>query len=179
MSAFPPAFPPAFRTAQVLGLTGAAWLSGNILSLSMITTPALLQSLHEKQATPSTAAKLWANIYTCGKTQNPPIAAATAAVFFYLAWSVREGTALSLLTARNSGLLYGVAGVLTGGIIPFTLACMMGTNRSLEAKVGSKDEIEGTRTDVETLLRRWGVLNAVRGALPLVGAVVGVLAAFS
>ncbi|PKX92861.1 DUF1772 domain-containing protein [Aspergillus novofumigatus IBT 16806] len=131
-------FPTTFRAAQVLGLTGAAWLSGNIFSLSLISTPALLQSLHEKQM------------------QNPPIAAATAAVFFYLAWSVRDGTALSLVAAPNSSFLYAVSGMLTVGIVPFTLAFMMGTNRSLEAKVGSKDEIEATRTEVESLLERWG-----------------------
>ncbi|RHZ46137.1 hypothetical protein CDV55_100780 [Aspergillus turcosus] len=172
-------FPTAFRAAQVLGLTGAAWLSGNMFSLSLITTPGLLQSLHEKQVTPSTAAKIWANIYNTGKTQNPPIAAATAAVFFYLAWSVREGTVLSLLAARNSSLLYSAAGILTGGIVPFTLAFIMGTNRALEAKVGAKDEVEETRAEVESLLERWGVLNAVRAVLPLVGAVVGVLAVIS
>jgi membrane protein YqaA with SNARE-associated domain len=55
---------------------------------------------------------------------------------------------------------------------------MMGTNRSLQAKVGAKDEVETTRTEVESLLERWGVLNALRGGLPLVGAVVAVLAAF-
>ncbi|GIK03439.1 hypothetical protein Aspvir_007508 [Aspergillus viridinutans] len=170
-------FPTAFRAGQVLGLTGAAWLSGNMFSLSLITIPALLRSLHEKQITPSTAAKVWANIYNAGKMQNPPLAAATAAVFFYLAWSVRDGTALSLVAGQNSSMLYAVSGLLTGGVIPFTLACIMGTNRALEAMVGSKDEIEASRTEVGSLLERWGVLNAVRGGLPLVGAVVAALAA--
>jgi membrane protein YqaA with SNARE-associated domain len=64
------------------------------------------------------------------------------------------------------------------GIVPFTLGVMMGTNRSLQAKVGAKDEVETTRTEVESLLERWGVLNALRGGLPLVGAVVAVVAAF-
>jgi hypothetical protein len=53
----------------------------------------------------------------------------------------------------------------------------MGTNHSLEAKVGSKDETEATRTEVESLLERWGLLNAVRGVFPLVGGVVAALAA--
>ncbi|GIJ82143.1 hypothetical protein Asppvi_000646 [Aspergillus pseudoviridinutans] len=172
-------YPTAFRAAQVLGLTGAAWLSGNMFALSLITTPALVQSLHEKQVTPSTAAKLWANIYNTGKLQNPPIAAATAAVLFYLAWAVRDGTALSLLVGPNSSLLYAASGALTVGIVPFTLTFMMGTNRELEAKVGSKDEIEATRTEVESLLERSGVLNAVRGGLPLVGAVAAALAAIA
>jgi hypothetical protein len=170
-------FPTAFRAAQVLGLTGAAWLSGNIFSLSLISTPALLQSVQEKQVTPSAAAKIWANLYNAGKMQNPPIAAATTAVFFYLAWSVRDGTALSLVAAPNSSFLYAVSGILTVGIVPFTLAFMMGTNHSLEAKVGSKDETEATRTEVESLLERWGLLNAVRGVFPLVGGVVAALAA--
>lgn len=60
--------------------------------------------------------------------------------------------------------------------MPFTLAFMMGTNRALEAKVAAKDEIDATRTEIESLLERWGVLNAVRAGLPWVGAVVGVLA---
>ncbi|KAH1339533.1 hypothetical protein KXV68_004772 [Aspergillus fumigatus] len=170
-------FPTAFRAAQILGLTGAAWLSGNIFSLSFIPNPALIQTLHEKQVTPSAAVRLWAGIYSAGKTQNPPIAAATAAVFFYLSWSVRDGTALSLVAAPNSSFLYAVSGLLTVGIVPYTFAFMMGTNRSLEAKVGSKDDSEATRTEVESLMERWGVLNAVRGAFPLVGAVVAAVAA--
>jgi membrane protein YqaA with SNARE-associated domain len=145
-------------------------------SLSLLTTPSLVQSLREKQVTPSTAAKIWAYVYNTGKTQNPPLAAITSAVFFYLAWSVREGTALSLLAPRNSSLLYSAAGLLTGGIVPFTLACMMATNRALEASEGAKDEVEATRAEVETLLERWGVLNAVRAGLPLVGSIVGVMA---
>ncbi|EAW10392.1 DUF1772 domain-containing protein [Aspergillus clavatus NRRL 1] len=171
------AFPPAFRAAQVVGLTGAAWLSGNIFVYSIGFTPSILQALHENNIPPATAAKLWQNAYARGKAQNPPLAAATAAAFLYLAWSVREGTALSLLAPQGSTVLYSAAAVLTVGIVPYTLAFMMGTNHELEAKAESKVGAELPAREVEPLLNRWEALNVIRGVFPLVAGVLGLVAA--
>jgi hypothetical protein len=78
--------------------------------------------------------KLWKTIYQRGKSQNPPIAAATSSAFLYLTWSVRSGTALSRVARPNASVLYGLAAVLTVGIIPYTLAVMSTTNNAILAK---------------------------------------------
>ncbi|EEB93675.1 hypothetical protein MPER_07634, partial [Moniliophthora perniciosa FA553] len=72
------------------------------------------------------------------------------------------------------------AGILTIGIVPWTFSTMLDTNNKLHAKaelglegaeiVGEKD------TETQDLIKKWGVLNAVRGALPLGGVVVGLIA---
>ena len=63
------------------------------------------------------------------------------------------------------------AAVLTMAIGPFTLAVMGGTNEKLmtAANTGSGKE------DARALVERWGVLNLVRGMLPLVGGVYALL----
>ncbi|EDN08250.1 predicted protein [Histoplasma mississippiense (nom. inval.)] len=75
--------PTAFRVAQAVGLSGAAWLSGNIAAYSVNVAPSLLTSAQESNLSASTLAKLWRNVYHLGATQNPPIALCTAAAFFY------------------------------------------------------------------------------------------------
>ncbi|KLJ05797.1 hypothetical protein EMPG_10770 [Blastomyces silverae] len=173
--------PATFRVAQVVGLSGAAWLSGNIAAYSLIVAPSLLTSAKESNFPPSTLAKLFRNIYHLGARQNPPIALTTAAAFFYLAWSVRSGTALFRQTAENTASLYCAAGVLTLSIVPFTLIAMMKTNGALleQAKVVESEPTVkvGAREETERLLCRWIGLNGVRSLFPLAGALVGLYAA--
>ncbi|KAF9887102.1 hypothetical protein FE257_010596 [Aspergillus nanangensis] len=171
-------FPISFRIAQTIGLSGSAWLSGNIVTYSMATVPAILHTVHHDGLPLSLAVKTWRNAYELGKAQNPKIAAVTAASFLYCAWAVRAGTSLAPLTPRNSPLLYGVAAVLTVGIVPWTLGVMMPTNNRLLAKADSKGELsQQSCAEVEPLLQKWIKLNVVRGLLPFLGAISGVIAA--
>ncbi|EEQ86417.1 uncharacterized protein BDCG_01537 [Blastomyces dermatitidis ER-3] len=174
--------PVAFRVAQAVGLSGAAWLSGNIAAYSLNVAPSLLTSAKESNLPPSTLAKLWRNIYHLGSVQNPPIALTTAAAFFYLAWSVRSGTALFRQTAENAATLYCAAAVLTLSIVPFTLIAMTKTNRALleQAKVVESEPTVvkvGAREETEQLICRWIGLNGARSLFPLAGVLVGLYAA--
>ncbi|KAL4865292.1 hypothetical protein BDV12DRAFT_174924 [Aspergillus spectabilis] len=170
-------YPPGIRAAQVVGLTGAAWLAGNIAGYSLISIPCLLKSHTEHQAPLSLIVKQWRDMYEAGKAQNPPIAAVTAAAFAYLAWSVHNNVAVAALAPRNAVALYSAAAALTVGIVPWTLAAMKPTNgKLLERAGGVWVEDEKAKEEVEGLIGRWIVLNTIRGVLPLVGAVVGVLA---
>ncbi|OJD20402.1 hypothetical protein ACJ73_08262 [Blastomyces percursus] len=173
--------PVAFRVAQAVGLSGAAWLSGNIAAYSLNVAPSLVTSAKESNLPPSTLAKLWRNVYHLGSVQNPPIALTTAAAFFYLAWSVRSGTALVRQTAENTATLYCAAGVLTLSIVPYTLIAMTKTNRALLEKakvVESEPTVKvGTREETEHLVCRWVGLNGARSLFPLAGALVGLYAA--
>lgn len=111
-----------------------------------------------------------------GKTQNPPIAAAVAASFFYLAWSVRSGGPLFKQTAYSRSGLFSAAAILTLGIVPYTMATMSTTNDALLEKAKSAPGISDTETS--RLIERWTTLNALRGYLPLAGAAVGIVASF-
>ncbi|CEJ59424.1 hypothetical protein PMG11_08049 [Penicillium brasilianum] len=169
-------YPLGFRLAQAIGISGAAWLSGNIAALSMNVTPALLRSHREDNVHPATIAKQWRNMFENGKTQNPPIAAAVAASFFYLAWSVRSGAPLFKHTAYSRSGLFSAAAVLTLGIVPYTIVAMKRTNDTLLEKAKSVSEISDTETS--TLIEKWTTLNAVRGYFPLAAAVIGMVASF-
>lgn len=111
-----------------------------------------------------------------GKTQNPPIAVAVAASFFYLAWSVRSGAPLFKQTAYSRSGLFSAAAVLTLGIVPYTILTMKSTNDALLEKAKSAPEISDTETS--RLIEKWTALNAIRGYLPLTAAAVGLVASF-
>ncbi|ESK91871.1 hypothetical protein Moror_10483 [Moniliophthora roreri MCA 2997] len=158
------------RIAQAVGIAGSAFVSGSILSLSWMAIPAILKS---SPLSPSRDAAIqWAALYDRGHKINPSLALIASSAYFFLSWNLR----------RNDRLLklYAAAGVLTIGIIPWTLGTMLDTNNKLHAKaelgvevaeiVGEKD------TEAEALIKKWGVLNALRGVLPLGGAVVGLIA---
>ncbi|KAH7348571.1 hypothetical protein BKA65DRAFT_594371 [Rhexocercosporidium sp. MPI-PUGE-AT-0058] len=163
--------------AQVIGLGGAAWLSGNIASLSLITIPTLLnsqtQSQSQSQSTPlssRTLALQWRHTYELGKAQNRPISAVIASSFAYLAFKSRTGG------PRNVVAMYGLAALLTVGIAPFTVLVMRGVNESLIGlSEGDGKDREG-EDEVRGLLERWARLNGVRSLLPFVGGVVGAFA---
>ncbi|KAL4885448.1 hypothetical protein BJY04DRAFT_134518 [Aspergillus karnatakaensis] len=170
-------YPPSIRAAQVVGLTGAAWLAGNIGGYSFITIPSLLKSHTEHSASLPLIVKQWRDMYEAGKAQNPPIAILTATAFGYLAWSVHKSIAIGALAPKNAVALYSAAAALTVGIVPWTLAVMVPTNKKLIGRAESVwVEDEGSVTEVKGLIGKWTVLNTLRGVFPLLGAVVGVLA---
>ncbi|KAL5362096.1 hypothetical protein BJX96DRAFT_153393, partial [Aspergillus floccosus] len=143
----------------------------------MLTTPALIQTLRNGDLPAGLAVKAWRNMYQRGKEQNPPIAAATAAGFLYCAWAVRGGTSLAPLTPRNAPLLYCAAAALTLAIVPYTFAAMVPTNSALIAKAEAKELSVQESAEAVPLLEKWTKLNAIRGVWPLVGGLVGVMAA--
>ncbi|GKZ63366.1 hypothetical protein AnigIFM60653_007614 [Aspergillus niger] len=168
-------YPPGYRIALAVGLSGAAWLSGNIAALSLIAVPALANARDEKSVPPGTVVKLWNKIYDAGKSQNPPVAATTAAAFLYLAWSVHPRSP----TTYNLAGLYTAAAVLTVSIVPYTILMMRPTNNALIKLAKSRGELTATEVaQSNDLLGRWVVLNGIRSLLPLVGGVVAITAAF-
>ncbi|KAJ5559910.1 DUF1772-domain-containing protein [Penicillium frequentans] len=157
-----------FRMAQAIGISGAAWLSGTIASISTITVPALVQSQNEDHKSPSLLAKQWKVLYETGKKKAPPIAVAVASSLTYLAWSVRQGGPLYKTTVYSRSGLYLAAAVLTVGIVPYTLIFMMGTNNALMKKAESTSDAD---KEVPDLIERWNTLNLGRSIFPLAGAI--------
>jgi hypothetical protein len=145
----------------------------------LIATPALLRSHRDDQVPASTVAKQWRNFFETGKARNPPIAAATATAFLYLAWSIRSGKFVTEPAARNISALYGTATVLTLGIVPFTAVFMRATNNALVSKANMDAESANKSGDeIERLVNKWTTLNAIRSTLPLAGSILGITAAF-
>ncbi|KAF3406331.1 Noranthrone monooxygenase [Talaromyces pinophilus] len=167
----------AFRIAQAVGFTGAAWLSGNIAALSANAVPVIVTSAQENNLSPKVTCKLWRNMYEAGKTQNPPIAIATASAFAYVAWSVRRNPTLFVSAAYGGFGMYTAAAVLTLSIVPYTLAAMRNTNDALLKLADSKEDLLASRAEVEALLDRWTTLNWIRSLLPLAGGLAGIAAA--
>ncbi|KAK9319770.1 DUF1772-domain-containing protein [Lipomyces orientalis] len=164
----------SFRIAQVVGIGGAMWLSGNMGALSLISIPGLLRSQTEDSVPTSILSKQWKYSFDAGKSQNPPIAVATATSFLYLAWSLR---------GRNGVALYFTAAILTVGVVPFTLIAMNHTNNSLIAMAEQKKDASGSvkpnEEPVEVLLKEWRFLNGIRSLLPLLGGVTALVAALA
>ncbi|KAL4860588.1 hypothetical protein BDV12DRAFT_204887 [Aspergillus spectabilis] len=170
------------RLAQAVGLTGAAYLAGNIFAYSFATIPALQASQSTHNAPAPLLAKQWSELYARGHAQNPPIAAITATAFMYLAYSMHseKSAVLNALAPKNALYLYSTAAALTVGIVPWTIIAMAKTNNALHER--AKDIFllsEKTGDEVKELLARWKVLNAIRGVLPLMGGLVGFLAFYT
>ncbi|KAJ5113388.1 DUF1772-domain-containing protein [Penicillium angulare] len=162
-----------FRLAQVVGISGAAWLAGNVASLSTIVTPVLLQSHKEDNISSRLLAKQWRGLFEKGRSTNPPIAAGTASSLIYLAWAVRRGSPLYKSAAYSRSGLYIAAAILTVGIVPFTFVFMDPTNDVLIEKARSTSDSD---PEVSELIKRWTRLNFGRSLLPLAAAVCGVVA---
>lgn len=116
-------------------------------------------------------------MYEAGKTQNPPIAAATASAFTYVAWSAHRSPALFASAAYGGFGMYVAAAVLTLSIVPYTAATMSHTNNTLLGLADSKGDLLTSHAEVEGLLGRWTTLNWVRSLLPLAGGFAGIAAA--
>jgi hypothetical protein len=66
----------------------------------------------------------------------------------------------------GAGLMWLVAGLLLGSVVPFTLLVILPTNRRLEDPA-----LDASGETARGLLVRWGQLHAVRSALSLVALV--------
>lgn len=149
-------------------------IAGNIAAISLIGTPALLRSQKEDNLPSGVLAKQWRNMFENGKSQNPPVAAGVTSAFLYLAWSARSGAPLFKKTPVGRTALFSAAAVLTVGIVPFTIVAMSSTNN----KLLEKSESLKNSSDAETvdLVQHWTTLNQIRGSLPLIGGLCGIVA---
>ncbi|CAD0110381.1 unnamed protein product [Aureobasidium uvarum] len=164
--------------AKIVGLTSAAWLSGNISALSLISLPAIANVKQDSTLSNAHAVKLWEQTFQRGGSQNPPIALSGAISLGFLAWSLRSLRTVTAVGLRSSPL-FAIAAVSTMAIVPFTIVFLNPTNNKLlvYAAKAKKDELSVTETeDVDALLEKWTFLNRVRGFLPLAGAVAASIA---
>ncbi|KAF9767080.1 hypothetical protein IL306_000412 [Fusarium sp. DS 682] len=148
-------FPSFLATAT--GITGSAWASGFIASLSLAGITAALQL-----SGPSSVS-VWQTLFSRGIALMPTFAGTTAIAYLYAAYTAHQ-------QKRNWKELVTSA-ALNVAIVPFTFIFMSSTNELL-FKV-SAGTLDASPEDVVTLIGRWGVLNLIRSLLPLAGAAVG------
>jgi hypothetical protein len=158
-------------------------ITGNIEALSLISVPALSRSQKQDSVPAGHLVRQWKYIYDDGKVQNPSVAVIASASFAYLAWSVRSGTALSLIVPKNSFQIYSAAALLAIGMVPYTMIFMLPTNNKLMAKAeqaaGAKGAVAADDKEVIELLRKWSILSGIRSLVPLLGGVVSMAAIFA
>jgi len=163
--------PLPIRLAQVVGITASSALAGTVFSMSFYSVPRLLES-------PSPLLlKQWSNLFNAGRKTAPPIGALSAVSYFYLAYA-------STLPSQHKSKLYGylAAGILSMGIMPYTLAVMLPTNKKLLAKVeemkafAKGDSVVEVGLGEETahkLVDWWAVLNLGRGLMLGIAGILG------
>ncbi|KAK3617112.1 hypothetical protein LTR56_025518 [Elasticomyces elasticus] len=162
-------------TAQTVGITTAACLTGMIASISYIGIPVI------RLASPGVAVRQWSKAYALGKAIAPPLAITSAACFGYMSYASRQALPLQSSELGSPMLLYAIAAALIPCIIPYTLSVMdPGANNRLkllakEAERSSKS-MESIKDEVQELLGIWAGMNYVRAAAVGAGAVLGAIA---
>jgi len=184
--------------ASTIGIASSAFSDGIIFGISYLAIPTLLleppksskdnnPSNSVAPSTPSTRpshlARQWAKVFAIGSKAGPAFGIGSAASFLYT-WSLLQP---QRVVQRR---LYLAAAISAVAIVPFTLVFMSRVNNELHrraqaAEQDSDDEsgpteyaVEGTVESYRThdLIRYWASLNAIRGLIPLAGAVCAIQA---
>jgi len=118
--------------------------------------------------------QLWERTLLAGKARMPPLGGSAALLYFYLAYRLASSTtAATAATAAATARAYALAGGLCVGIVPYTYAVMMPTNKRLLAKLDESRRaaalgFEAAGLDdlgAKQLVDRWGMLNLGRGVM--------------
>ncbi|KAK3341246.1 hypothetical protein B0T25DRAFT_335606 [Lasiosphaeria hispida] len=180
--------PTGIRLAQSAGIFLSASLSGASVAISAFVIPRLLESPVPLML------RQWFNSFKAGRAFMPGFAVLAAANYFYLAAAIpRKFGGGAGLTGR--AYAYLAAGVLSVGIIPYTYAVMMPTNKRLVARVEGVESVEAdiglvaeegeaARVAEESawvkgegskyLVDRWATLNLGRAIMVAASAVLGI-----
>nr|WEI48470.1 PtlJ [Pestalotiopsis rhododendri] len=108
------------RMFEVTALIGGSFLSGAMMSISMVGVPAL----RDTGTQAATILHQWRRIYHYGHSIMPVLALSTCALYGCAALQRRS-------KRQKSWALLGLAGVATVCIIPFTLIIMAPVNETL------------------------------------------------
>ncbi|KAL2131430.1 hypothetical protein VTI74DRAFT_5120 [Chaetomium olivicolor] len=150
--------------AEHIAVVTGCFLSGAIMSVFLITIPVLVETTKQ----PGKLVNQWRRVYLSGHVKGPAIATTTGLIYAYAAWSKHA--------AGEPWRVFAAAGLTTVSIVPYTLIFMQRTNNTLfrADDMASKGH-EPPLAEAERLVKRWGVLNAIRALIPLAGGVIGLL----
>ncbi len=126
-------------------------------------------------------------MYITGRALVPPTTTLATLSYFYLSYNSHTSST-SPFTSNTASISYLVAGLLSIGVMPFTLGIVMPTNNKLMRKaeemsaLEKEDEVVEVGLGEETahkLVDNWGVLNLVGGLMFTGSAVLGLWTALS
>jgi hypothetical protein len=181
------------RTLQTTIPLVSSITAGLSLSLSFFMVPRLLE------APVAVMLQQWQRTYRQGAVTMVPLCLVSGASYLWLALQHTSSSSAAGAGMLSSwrGKSFLAAGLLTAGVVPYTAAFMMGTNRRLmeradqeaahrEAAAKGKPipmpvpspqfELEQEKS-AKALVDWWGVLNLVRGVMLTVGSACGLAAA--
>ncbi|KAF7585480.1 hypothetical protein BBP40_010818 [Aspergillus hancockii] len=143
---------------QATAVISGSFLSGAMMSLSLITIPVILDTgTQSKQLLDQFVA-----LYSYGHTIMPALSVTTCALYGFVANSKRA--------ASDPWSIYGIAAATTIAMVPFTWIVMVPTNNALFALHAASD---AALEEVRGLSVRWQWLHVVRSLFPLAGAIIG------
>ncbi|KAI0175057.1 hypothetical protein BJ166DRAFT_513551 [Pestalotiopsis sp. NC0098] len=154
------------RMFEVTALIGGSFLSGAMMSISMVGVPAL----RDTGTQAATILHQWRRIYHYGHSIMPVLALSTCALYGCAALQRRS-------KRQKSWALLGLAGIATVCIIPFTLIIMAPVNETLfelENSIAANPGVISTE-DAKSILSRWNSFHVVRSCIPLIGTFINVL----
>ena len=150
---------------------------GAIVSVSIIAIPGIAHTSPSQEASSlSHSLVQWRAMYFAGQRTMPFLAVLPTVAYAYLSFEAE------VPKLRN---LYAAASLLTFGIIPFTFTVMRPIVKTLKKKAAKVDKGEDVTSnkasreqEVLSEFALWSELNVVRGLLPFIGTILGVLAVF-
>ncbi|KAI4764276.1 hypothetical protein E4T52_03568 [Aureobasidium sp. EXF-3400] len=169
----------ALTTAKILGPVTSLVTAGAILSISFLYTPLLSSSARSQStSTPSSSSTLPAIrfIFSRGSHFFPQAATFAAANFGYLAYHCAGGVVwvAGWEVSRRYGLI--TAGLLSAAIGPVTGVMLPICNNALREMGELEAKGKGTEIDevrLKRLVKRFELLNYLRGLVILAGGVLG------
>ncbi|KAE9364960.1 DUF1772-domain-containing protein [Stipitochalara longipes BDJ] len=155
-------------SAQATAVVTGSFLSGAMMSLSLMAVPVLLETTTE-------APQLffqWVRMYHYGHQVLPTMAVGTFLLYSY--------TCTKRTKAKKPWGFFGLAGLATISMLPFTWFVMVSTNSELfRLEAASKvDPLVMGILGAKQLVVKWSWLHFTRSLMPLVGAILGTLGTF-
>ncbi|KAI9931198.1 hypothetical protein ASPWEDRAFT_34275 [Aspergillus wentii DTO 134E9] len=150
-------------SAQATAIVAGSFLSGAMMSLSLLAVPVLLDSTTE-------ASQLffqWTRMYHYGHQALPTMAVGTFLLYSY--------TCIKRRSEKKSWTVFALAASMTLSMLPFTWLCMEPTNSELFRleEVSRDGVVEMGMSGARALVVKWSLLHFVRSLFPLGGAVLG------
>ncbi|KAK4116190.1 hypothetical protein N656DRAFT_774391 [Canariomyces notabilis] len=172
------------RTLQTTIPLVSSITAGLSLSLSFFMVPRLLE------APVAVMLQQWQCTYRQGAVTMVPLCLVSGVSYLWLALQHTSSSSAAGAGMLSSwrGKSFLAAGLLTAGVVPYTAAFMMGTNRRLMERADREAAAKGKVTEfsdkileqeksAKALVDWWGVLNLVRGVMLTVGSACGLAAA--
>ena len=130
----------------------SAWLCGGMASISLLAIPAVSQSTSN-----GIIVKQFTKMYQIGRLTQPPATLVTGLLFLYAAWkSDNKVSSKKVLAGAGASVL---------SVLGFTYAVLEPTSNALMDMIHYQDIERTDGQEERVLLRKWGVLNAVRAGM--------------